>query len=95
MSLNIPRRTYADLYGQSISKKTFCESNEATSRFVILSASFESLAAERSFAALRMTKREGLVFEQQIVMSLQTVKEERAERHSLTSESRSRPARGA
>jgi hypothetical protein len=43
-----------DHKGQSISKKMFCESNEAEEG---------SLCGERSFAALRMTERDSLFFE--------------------------------
>ena len=61
----------SDPRGQYISKKTFCESNEAASgvsslRFASCASSERSegsLSSERSFAALRMTKPDGLFFE--------------------------------
>src|SRR3989442_14611033 len=58
-------------YGQYIAKKTFCESNEAASgvsslRFASCASSERSegsLAGQRSFAPLRMTKPDSLLFE--------------------------------
>src|SRR5260370_16559304 len=48
--------------GQYISQKTMCESNKATSG-VSSFAALRICVRERSFAALRMTKRDSLFFE--------------------------------